>query len=80
VVGGIQKAFDCVNHNILITKLEFYEITATILKIIKSKLEGRYQKVVLDIILPYSNSYWGEIRHNVPQGSILSIAFINLHK
>jgi hypothetical protein len=75
VVGGIfcdlQKAFDCVNHNILLTKSEFYGVTGTTIKLIKSYLEGRYQKVILDGNLPNSNSEWGETRHGVPQGSIL---------
>jgi hypothetical protein len=75
VVGGIfcdlKKAFGCVNHNILLTKLEFYVVTGTTLKLITSYLEGRYQKVILDGNLPNSNSDWGEIRHGVPQGSIL---------
>jgi hypothetical protein len=69
--GGIfcdlQKAFHCVNHNILLTKLEFYGVTGTILKLIKSYLKGRYQKVILYNNLPNSNSDWGEIRHSVPQ-------------
>jgi hypothetical protein len=75
VVGGIfcdlQKAFDCVNHNILLTKLEFYGVTVTTLKRIKSYLEGRYKKAIPDNNLSNSNSDWGEIRHGVPQGSIL---------
>jgi hypothetical protein len=56
VVGGIfcdlQKAFNCVNHNIVLTKLEFYGGTGTTLKPIKYYLEGRYQKVILDGNLP----------------------------
>jgi hypothetical protein len=75
VVGGIfcdiQTAFDCVNHNILLTKSEFYGVVGRTLKLIKSYLEGRYQRVILDGNLPNSNSEWGEIRHDVPQGSIL---------
>jgi hypothetical protein len=51
IVGGIfcdlQKAFDCVNQKVLWTKLEFYEIRGTPLTLMKSYLEGRYQKVVL---------------------------------
>ncbi|PNF37508.1 hypothetical protein B7P43_G14331 [Cryptotermes secundus] len=75
VVGGIfcdlQKAFDCVNHDILLTKLEFYGIRGIFLKLMKSYLEGRHQKVVLDNNSPEASSNWGEIKHGVPQGSIL---------
>jgi hypothetical protein len=75
VVGGIfcdlQKVFDFVNQTIFLTKLEFYGVTGTTLKLIKSYLEGRYQKVILDNNLPNSNSDWREIRQGVPQGSIL---------
>jgi len=45
MVGGIfcnaQKAFDCVNHNILLSKLEFYGITGITCKLLKSYLKSR---------------------------------------
>jgi len=73
MVGGIfcdvQKAFDCVNHNILLTKLEFYGITY---KLLKSYLKGRYQRVVLNNYSSISCSNWGEITHSEPEISILS--------
>jgi len=48
MVGGIfsdiHKAFDCVHHNLLLTKLEFYGITGITYKLLKSYLKGRYQR------------------------------------
>jgi hypothetical protein len=70
ILCDLQKAFDCVNHNILLTKLEFHGEAGT-LKLIKFYLECRYQKVILNNNLPNSNSDWREIRHGVPQGSML---------
>ena len=74
-VGGIfcdlQKAFDCVNHNILLMKLEFYGITGITYKLIKSYLGGRYQRVVLNNHSPSLCSNWSEITHGVPQGTVL---------
>jgi hypothetical protein len=70
MVGGIfcdiQKAFDCVNHNILLTKLEFYGITGITYELIKSYLGDRYQRVVLNNHSSSLCSNWGEITYDVP--------------
>jgi hypothetical protein len=51
-VGGIfcdhKKAFDCVNHGILVYKLQIYGIQGKFLALIQSYLRERYQKVLID--------------------------------
>jgi len=75
-IGGIfcdlTKDFDCVNHKILLSKLEFYGIRDTACSLISSYLSLRYQKtVILDKINHIHLSTWKTIKHGVPQGSIL---------
>ena len=75
-VGGIfcdlQKAFDCVNHNILLEKMAYYGITGTAHKLIHSYLDNRYQRTkIKDKCLNTSFSSWELVKHGVPQGSVL---------
>jgi hypothetical protein len=76
-VGGIffdlSKGFDCVNHEILLTKLHFYGIQGITINWFRSYLTNRKQK--LEIKSPNSTynlvSDWFILKHGVPQGSIL---------
>ena len=74
-VGGVfcdlSKAFDCVNHRILLSKLEFYGIKGTFGALIMSYLTERYQRVAIKDQTNTTNySNWKLVRHGVPQGSI----------
>ena len=72
VFCDLQKAFDSVNHNILLTKLEFYGISGTANQLIRSYLNPRYQRVVIkDNKTINWTSEWEPVKHGVPQGSIL---------
>jgi hypothetical protein len=76
-VGGIfcdlEKAFDCVNHNLLMKKLKFYGIVGNAYALIKSYLSDRYQRVLTDDNLAhsYTSSGWRKIKYGVPPESIL---------
>ena len=63
----LSKAFDTLDHSILLSKLEYYGIRNNALKLFKNYLSNRKQYVVLDTV--QSNSV--NIVTGVPQGSIL---------
>ena len=63
----IQKAFDCIDHNILLDKLKFYGISQIELKWFHSYLTDRYQQCQINGFLCKK----GKIISGVPQRSIL---------
>jgi hypothetical protein len=77
IVGGIfcdlKKAFDIVNLDILLSKLQFHGIGGKFRDLITSYLLDIYQRVLIgstDSSYAVSSS-WDIVRHGVPQGSIL---------
>jgi hypothetical protein len=75
--GGIfcdlTKAFDCVNHTILLNKLHYYGIRGKCHHCFKSYLENRKQMVCISphILEQEKSSNWETVVNGVPQGSIL---------
>jgi len=77
-VGGIfcdlHKAFDCINHAVLLVKMKFYGVLVKFYSLVKSYLDGRYQK----LILSHNNgieSTWEKVKQGVRQQSVLGPIF-----
>jgi hypothetical protein len=83
LVGGVfcdlQKAFDCVNRDTLLSKMEFYGISGKANNLIKSYLQDRFQRVLIDHNSRKYASEWKAVKHGVPQGSILGALFFLLY-
>jgi len=43
----LHKLFDCINHDVLLQTLKFYRVSGKFYNLVKSYLNGRYQKVIL---------------------------------
>ena len=70
----LSKAFDTLNFNILLNKLQYYGINGTSLSLIRNYLTNRFQYVQFE----NSESDLLEIKTGIPQGSILGPLFFSI--
>ena len=75
LLTDLSKAFDCLNHDLLLAKLNAYGCDMNCLKLFYSYLTDRLQRVRVNS----SYSTWSDIVYGVPQGSILGPLLFNIY-
>ena len=63
----LSKAFDTINHELLIAKLHAYGFSTDVLEVLLSYLQDRWQRVKINTTF----SSWSQLLQGVPQGSVL---------
>ena len=75
LLTDLLKAFDCIDHKLLIAKLSEYGVSSSALNVISSYLKHRTQRTKInDCFSTRSN-----IEYGVPQGSILGPQLFNIN-
>ncbi len=75
VLLDLKKAFDTIDHGILLRKLELYGITGSALALIRSYFSDRNQKCQLGDQI----STVRHVTYGIPQGSILGPLFFLIY-
>ena len=75
VLMDLSKAFDTLNHELLIAKLHAYGFNRDSLKLINDYLSNRWQRTKIN----KSFSSWAELVQGVPQGSVLGPLLFNIY-
>ena len=71
----LSKAFDTINHELLIAKLNAYGFSDSALKLILDYLSDQWQRVKINATF----SSWSELLKGVPQGSVLGPLLFNIY-
>ena len=75
ILMDLSKAFDTINHDLLIAKLGACGSDAASLKLIRSYLANRFQRTKVNT----SFSSWSKLFLVVPQGSVLVPLLFNIY-
>ena len=75
VLMDLSKAFDTINHELLIAKLEAYGFNEDALELLSNYLKNRWQRTKINITF----SSWKELLCGVPQGSVLGPLLFNIY-
>jgi hypothetical protein len=75
ILMDLSKAFDTINHELLIAKLGAYGFDDSALAIILNYLSERWQRTKINT----SFSTWMELLRGVPQGSVLGPLMFNIY-
>ena len=74
VLMDLSKAFDTINHELLVAKLHAYGFSKEVLTSIASYLSDRWQQAKTNIF-----STWSALEQGVPKGSVLCPVLLNIY-